>query len=247
MPRPRLSRTLLGVMLTMTLSTFALVPAAADPEPPAPVITWNSLIADGASFVFGQVPAVPTCTAVDGAGAVLPCTIAGYGTTVGPQVLTASASDLVTTTLETRSYTVESWTLKGFHRPVKMGEGVWNKAKAGSTVPLKFKVFEGATKAKAKTVVAAFTAQQINCTDLSPIGLPLPLASNHKGRRLKFRDGAFHQNWKTPKLTKAQKHVARAEKKTAKASRKVPASTICYQVTMTTLDGSALAALFTLK
>lgn len=141
----------------------------------------------------------------------------------------------MTTTVETRSYTVTAWTLRGFYRPVKMGAGVWNKAKAGSTVPLKFKVYQGIAKLKGSGIVADLSAQQVSCTDLTSIGLPSPVASCHKGFKLKYQAGAFHQNWKTPKLTK----VAKSAKKLAPRT--------CYQVTMTTVDGSALTALFNLK
>ena len=51
MTRLKSVRTLVGAALAVLLSTFSLAPASAAS---APVITWQGLIADGASFVYGQ-------------------------------------------------------------------------------------------------------------------------------------------------------------------------------------------------
>jgi hypothetical protein len=232
MIRATLGRTLLGAALALALSTVGLAPASAAS---APVITWQGAIVDGASYLYGQVPAEPTCTATEDLAPV-PCTVTGYETGVGVHVLTATAiaSDAVTTTVETRTYTVTGWTLTGFYKPVKMN--TVNRVKAGSTVPLKFKVFKGSAKATSASVVASFTAQRFDCATLVPVGAPAPVATT-KGFRLKYRDGAFHQNWKTPKLPKPAK---------VKGKKIAPAPT-CYAVTLLTQDGSSLTANFRLK
>lgn len=234
MTRSILSRTIAGAALTLLVGGLALAPAHATG---ALTITWQGEIADGQTFVFGEVPDAPTCTAVDTLAVEAPCTVAGYATTVGTHTLTATAiGDDLTTATQSLSYTVAAWELKGFFAPVKKTPGAWNKAKAGSTVPLKFKVYQGGTKAKSTSVVASFTAQQVGCTDLAPIGAPLPVASAGKGFRLKYTNGRFRQNWKTPKVAKV---------KTVKGKPvSLPA---CYVVTMTTQDGSALSARFILK
>lgn len=228
----RFGRTLVGLVLTAALGAMGAMPASAGT---APVITWIGAIPDGATFVFGQVPAAPSCTAADDLGSV-PCVVTGYDTTVGVHVLTATATATdLTQAVETRTYTVQAWTLKGFFRPVKMGPGVWNKAKAGSAVPFRFKVYEGTVKARSVKVVTGFVAQQVSCTDLSVIGAPVPVAGRQKGFQLKYHEGAFHQNWKTPKIAK-----------TGKGKKPAPVAA-CYQVTMTTADASTLSALFWLK
>ncbi len=236
MPRSNLSRLLVGAALTALVGVGAVTPASAATTPP--VITWQSQIAAGATYAFGEVPAVvPTCTAVDDLGAV-PCSVTGYSTEVGTHVLTATAVSLdgLFTATETRSYTVAAWELKGFYRPVKMGAGVWNKVKGGATVPLKFKVYVDGDKSRSAAVVASLTAQQVTCdATAAPIGAPVPITSAKKGFQLKYRDGAFHQNWKTTKVAKA------------KPAKKAPATTVCQQVTLTTQDGSTLTALFTLR
>ncbi|MDQ7993228.1 MAG: PxKF domain-containing protein [Propionicimonas sp.] len=232
MIRSKLGRTLLGAVLTVAFTTVALAPASAASTP---VITWQGSIADGASYVFGQVPAGPTCTATEDLVPVS-CVVTGYSTAVGSHTLTATAiaSDLVTTAVEYRSYTVTAWKLKGFYKPVRMN--TINKVKAGSTVPLKFKIYQGTTKKKSTNAVASLTAQRYDCTTLAPIGAAVPIASTHKGYRLKYRNGAYHQNWKTPKLPKS-----------AKAKGKPTSVGACYTVTLTAKDASTLTANFRLK
>lgn len=242
----KLGRTLIGAALTVVLSTLALAPASAAT---APVITWVSTITDGASYVYGAVPAVPTCTAVDASAAAVDCTVSGYDLTVGTHVLTATATADEVTSTSTISYTVTAWTLKGFFRPVKTGTWVMNKVKGGSVVPFRFAVYQGTTKATSTSVVSSFTAQKVSCTDLSVLADPTAIASTKKGFSLKYRHGSFHQNWKTPKATKVTTVVTKVTHKGKKTIVKKIKTTVaaCYLVTMTTTDGSALTALFKLR
>lgn len=236
MSRAKLTRTLLGVGLTLILSSVGLVPASAAS---APVITWQTSIVDGASYVFGEVPAAPTCEATEDLVPVT-CTVEGYSTAVGTVVLTATGfgSDGLTNTVETRTYTVTPWTFKGFDKPVKAN--VVNKVKAGSTVPLKFRVYQGDTKAKSISVVQSITAQQYECTTQALIGSPVSVTGKSKGHRLSYSDGRFRQNWKTPKLPK--------KPAIAKVKGKKPAApATCYVVVLTTQDSSTLSAKFQLK
>jgi len=236
MTRTQLTRTLMGIGLTLILSSVGLVPAQAAS---APVITWDSAITDGSSYVFGAVPAAPTCTATEDLAPVT-CAVEGYSTLVGTHVLTATAvgSDAVTPTVETRSYTVTAWTFKGFDKPVKAK--VVNKVKAGSTVPLKFRVYVGATKAKSISVVSSITAQQYVCGTDTLIGSAVSVTKAQKGLRLRYYDGRFHQNWKTPKLPKK---VAVAKVK----GKKPVLASVCYVVVVATQDASTLSAQFRLK
>lgn len=240
----KLGRAAIGVALTLALSSVALAPASAAT---APVITWSSQITEGASYVYGQVPAAPTCTAVDEAAAAVDCTVSGYSTSVGAHTLTALASSEGLSASKTISYTVTALTLKGFYRPVK--NTAWNKVKAGSTVPFKFKVFQGATKLKSTSVVASFTKQLISCTDKTSSGDPSSIVRSKKGYQLKYRSGMFRQNWKTPKAAKVTKTVTKTTRKGKKVIVKKVKTKVqaCYVVTMTTVDGSSLDALFKLR
>ncbi len=116
-----------------------------------------------------------------------------------------------------------AWTLNGFYRPVDMS-GTLNIVKGGSTVPLKFEVFAGPTELTDTSVVKSLTQTKIACETSAPTDVIEVTTTGGTSLRYDTTDGQFIQNWKTPKL---------------------PGN--CYQVTMTTQDGSSLSALFKLK
>jgi Bacterial Ig-like domain/Thrombospondin type 3 repeat len=193
----------------------------------APGVTWSGGINNGDSFYFGSVPTAPTCAATDALSGPNGCAVTGYSTAVGPHTLTATAHDKAGNDgVETRSYTVLAWTLKGFYQPVDMPNPsiVWNTVKNGSTVPLKFQVFAGTTELTDTSVVnQPLTAVGVTCSGGTADDIEL-LATG--GTVLRY-DGTAHQfiyNWQTPRKAGA-----------------------CYKVTVSTLDGSALSAYFQLK
>ena len=151
----------------------------------------------------------------------------GYAAGLGDHTVTATASDKAGNSASaSASYSVKAWTLTGFYSPVDMGTTL-NTVKGGSTVPLKFEVFAGSSElASASTIAATFKAQPINCS--SAAALPEDaievLATGGTSLRYDTTGGQFIQNWQTPKT-----------------------AGVCYKVTMTTLDGSTLSALFKLK
>lgn len=191
----------------------------------APVITWIGGPAHGATYVFGSVPAAGSCTASDIVDGAVPCAITGYAATVGPHTLTATASDAAGNgASDTRSYSVAAWTLGGFFQPVDMG-GVWNSVKGGATVPLKFEVLAGATELTATSAVGGFTVKGVSCPGSTVVTDDIELTTTGAtSLRYDVTAGQFIQNWQTPKKPGA-----------------------CYQVIMTTQDGSSLSALFKLK
>jgi hypothetical protein len=129
-----------------------------------PTIEWSNGPVGGGIYYFGFVPGAPTCTASDSLSGPAGCTVSGYSNAIGTHTMTATAYDNAgNKTTETRDYTVSAWTLSGFYQPVDMG-GVWNIAKGGSTVPLKFEVFAGPTELTDTAYVKSFTAVQISCT-----------------------------------------------------------------------------------
>ena len=141
-----------------------------------------------------------------------------------------------------------TFTLKGFYGSVKE-DGAWNTRKGGSTVPLKFVIKdENSLKSKDKADIASFVAAPVPCLGQTvAVGTTTIdfLTVTRKGRTLRFHDGAFHQNWKTAKVTPARVTVPAKGKVEAK-TRKIVVP-VCYQVTMTAVDGQALTALFKLK
>jgi len=193
-----------------------------------PTLTWNGGPADGASYIFGSVPAAPTCTAADALSGPNGCAVTNYGTTVGSHTMTATAYDKAgNSKVETRSYTVLAWTLKGFYQPVDMPTLttiVWNTVKNGSTVPLKFEIFAGSTEQTDVSAVDSLTYAQIACNATAPQDEIETVATGGTVLRYDSTGGQFIFNWKTPNT----------------ASK-------CYRVTMTALDGSTLSAFFKLK
>jgi hypothetical protein len=191
-----------------------------DKTPPA--VTFNGDIQNGQSFYFGFVPAQPLCSATDGLSGVASCTVAGYGTAVGPHTLNATAIDAAgNAATATRSYTVLAWTVTGFYQPVDMN-GVWNGVKGGSTVPLKFEVFAGTTELTSTSIVSALT-KQVTCNAGAEDTVEV-VATGSTSLRYDETAGQFIYNWQSPKL---------------------PGK--CYSVTLTTLDGSFITAFFKLK
>jgi hypothetical protein len=193
--------------------------------------------AAGSSHYFGSVPAAPTCTAKDDVSGLKDCKVTGYGTTVGPHTMTATATDNAgRTATATRSYTVDPYALNGFFQPVDMGlkgntnlntsvgSATPNAAKAGQTVPLKFEIFSGTTEltdtSQVKTLV-----QQVNCSATSGAeDLIENYATGGTTLRYDTTGGQFIFNWQTPKNAGS-----------------------CYKVTMTAQDNSFISAYFTLK
>lgn len=250
------SRVLVGAALTVLLGSFAVVPSVADPvDPAAPVVTWvtsATTFTDAGSYAYGTVPAAPTCTALV-ADRRVTCTVDGYLATVGAHILTPMVGDgaAAVAATPTISYTVTAtWTLKGFFKPVKEN-GVWNTRKGGSTVPLKFKIYNGeGDKSKSVSDISSFIAMPIPCVgQTAAVGTATIdfKAAAKKGFTLRYRDGAFHKNWKTAKVKATTATVPAKANGKGKAKTKKVIVPSCYQVTMTALDGQSLTALFKLK
>lgn len=180
------------------------------------------------SVVFTGSPITP-CTAVaTGAGGLsVPLTVT-YATNTAVGTATASATyggdgnHLGSTGSAT--FQIAAWTLYGFYQPVDMN-GVWNVVKNGSTVPLKFEVYAGATELTDVSVVKSFTVKSVSCPGATAIADDIELTTTG-GTQLRYDStgGQFIQNWQTPKK---------------------PGT--CWIVTMTTVDGSSLSANFKLK
>ncbi|HMN28040.1 MAG TPA: PxKF domain-containing protein, partial [Caldilineaceae bacterium] len=191
-------------------------------------ITFSGGPSNGSSYPFGSVPSVPTCTATDGGSGLASCIVAGYSTALGPQTLTATATDnVLNVSSAVLNYTVSPWTLKGFYQPTDMN-GVYNTVKNGSTVPLKFEIFAGSTELTNIAAVKSVTQLQIVC-GTNPEDVVEETVTTTGGTVLRYDSsvGQFIDNWKTPS---GSIEVGK-----------------CYRVTMTAQDGSTLSAFFKLK
>jgi hypothetical protein len=115
-------------------------------------------------------------------------------------------------------------TIRGFFQPVD-NPPVVNIAKAGSTIPLKFEVFAGATELTNTSVVTGIAAATTTCggggtaTDAIEV-----VATGGTSLRYDSTAGQFVYNWKSPKS----------------------AAGTCVTVTVTFANGSELTALFQL-
>lgn len=184
--------------------------------------------ADGGYYFPTTVPAAGTCTADDATSLVASCVVTdslATPTTLGTHTLTATATDNAgNSTTATRTYTVYLLTLNGFFQPVDMNE-VLNTVKAGSTVPLKFTVFDRGVAQTSTAVVTAFGAKQYTC-GTTPVPEDAIEMTTTGGTTLRYdTTGAqFIQNWQTPK-----------------------SAGTCWVATATFVDGSKLSALFKLK
>lgn len=192
----------------------------------APTVQWVGGPADAGSYYFGSVPAAPTCDAVDTLSGPDTCVVTGHATSVGNHTMTATALDVAGNTgTGTRGFSVLAWTLGGFYQPVDMGADVWNTVKGGSTVPLKFEVFSGATELTNVGVVDNFLVKGVTCPQTGVTTDDIELTTTGAtSLRYDATGGQFIQNWQTPKKPG-----------------------VCYRVTMTTDDGSSIGANFKLK
>jgi hypothetical protein len=112
-------------------------------------------------------------------------------------------------------------TFGGFYAPVDMG-GVVNVVKAGSTVPLKFEMFQGGVELTSLADVASFRVLTSSaCTATAPTDEVEFTTLDPSG--LKYTGGVYQQNWKTPKMTG------------------------CFRAVVTAKDGRTLSALFRLR
>jgi hypothetical protein len=191
----------------------------------APTVSLVDGPTNSGGYYYGFVPTAPTCTANDAlSGMAGDCMVSGSGTSIGTHTVMATATDRAgNTATDTRTYTVSSWTLKGFYQPVDMGTTV-NTVKNGSTVPLKFEVFAGNTELTDPSIISSFKLAKASCaTGASTDEIELT-STGGTSLRYDATGGQFIQNWQTPKEPGA-----------------------CYKVTMTTDDGSSISANFKFK
>ena len=145
------------------------------------------------------------------------------------------------TPIDTTNYTsvagtvhinVTGWKVTGFYSPVTMpttGMPIWNLIKGGSTVPLKFNIYQspGGPELTSTSAVAngSIAAYQVGCSD-APAVDETNILTNSGGTALRYDTTAmqFIQNWQTPKIPG-----------------------VCYVAVMTAGDGTTLSSYFKTK
>ena len=176
------------------------------------------------SVYFGDAVAVPTCTSSDSGSGLFSCAVTGGGSTVGAHAWTATATDNAghTSTATLAYEVVVPWSTKGFTAPVDMG-GVFNTVKGGSTVPVKFELFDG-TKELIDTGLVKLSASKVPCSSAGQVDDIEVLASGSTVLRYDTAAGQFQYNWKLP-----------------------TGAGTCYELKMSPEGGRDVTALFKLK
>ena len=180
-----------------------------DPDPALTYQVSGGPLVSGDSF-SGSLSRVPGETVAGGPYAILQGTL-----TAGPNyAITYNGANL----------TIGAWSHKGFYAPVDMldsaGNIAVNTVKGGSTVPMKFEVFKGATELKDVSAIKSTTyLKSTACSGAYADEIEVVLTGS-TSLRFDATADQFIYNWKTP------------------------TGAGCYKVVMTTQDGSSLSAYF---
>ncbi|HYW69578.1 MAG TPA: PxKF domain-containing protein [Pyrinomonadaceae bacterium] len=132
-------------------------------------------------------------------------------------------------------FTVTPWTILGFYQPVDMNTPslfIWNAVKGGSTVPLKFNLYAGTPgplterKSAGDVLFGSVQIANISCSASAGLETLVDNVTDAGNTSLRYdgTEAQFVQNWKTPK-----------------------SPNMCYQVRVTSLDGSHIDAYFKTK
>lgn len=190
--------------------------------PSAITLTGTTLV-DGGAYDFGSVPSAPTgCTATEAGSGLASCVVgSGYGSAVGSWTVTATAVDNAgNSSSATFSYSVAPWTLTGFDKPIDMA--ATNDLKAGNAVNLKFSVDGGATDLSGIAVIAGTDEVLVACPAVNRG--PNGHGGGNQAAAARKAGTSFTTRWQSPNL---------------------PGT--CWLVTVRTIDGSSLSAVFKLR
>jgi hypothetical protein len=163
--------------------------------------------------------------------------------TLSGATLTGSDAGNYSLTVNTTTANITAWNAQGygFYAPVGVSNSiftaapsdapvsnpgeVWNTAKGGSTIPLKFNVYAGTVEKTSLSDIAAFQSQKLVCA--GGVGEDVVEITTTGNTSLRYDTTAMQwiQNWKTP---------------TANADT-------CYRAWVTFADGSSIEAFFKLK
>jgi hypothetical protein len=140
-----------------------------------------------------------------------------------------TATDTVSIVVEDLAPATD-FTIEGFYAPVDMedanGDPIVNTIKSGRSVPMKFEVFDqNNVEQTSSDVIQSFKQSKINCGRLQGDPVDAVEITNTAGTSLRYEDGTFLQNWKTPPGQAGN----------------------CYSATVTTVDGSSITAYFKLN
>jgi hypothetical protein len=170
--------------------------------------TWDAAELTALDLVDGNVTV--TCDAAS--GSLFP---------IGTTAVNCSATDSSENRVQGKFDIVVERSFAGFYQPVDTGRTV-NLVKAGSTLPLKFKVLAGTTELSALDIFKPLSAKTVACSAGDTVDEVETLTSG--STLLKYENGQYVWNWKTPSKAGA-----------------------CYQVAVITTDGAEIIAQFKLR
>jgi hypothetical protein len=167
-----------------------------DTTPPKLTLSPISTKATGASGTPVTYTGLSATDLVDGDSVPLSCTPASGSTfKIGTTTVNCSATDAagnkaigsftVTVTVDT----------KGFYQPID-GNGIYNKGKAGNTIPFKFNIY-GATEIKDISVVDSIKYKPVTCSTGAGID-DIEAFSTTQNLKYDSTAGQFVYNSKTP-------------------------------------------------
>jgi hypothetical protein len=201
-------------------ATFSVT--VVDTTAPTAITFGTTGIQSGGTYHRDDDPAQPTCTATDAVTLEPTCVVTAGSDSAG-HFLTATATDAAgNTDTATIRYTLRTLNLGSFSAPLDPAP-ILNVIKGGNTVPVKFRVFDGATEVTTTAGMStSYTA--IKCPTATTDVVETSTSAAGNALRYDSTGGQFIQNWKTP-----------------------AGSGLCYRFTLTTSDGSTLTALFKTK
>ena len=186
----------------------------------------TTVTCDSGPFYFTGSAFTPCSGSVTGVGGLNESVEVSYLNNVRKGTATADASyaggsNHLPSSATRATFSILGWTLEGFFRPID-GNGVYNSVKGGHTVPLKFEVFTQSNELTDVSAVSSFRVVRADCASGAPTDTVEEFTTTG-GTSLRYdtAGGQFVQNWKTP-----------------------TGAGTCYEVTMTTRDGSSISADF---
>jgi hypothetical protein len=204
------------------------------------VATLNTSGATLNGVVSGDAVSLNTSGAT---GAFSSSSVGTWTVQISGLTLLGADKDNYSLTQPTTTASIGAWYAEGFYEPVGIPSSlfvaapgpapaansstIWNTAKGGSTVPLKFRLYttQGGQERTSTADVKSFDAIKLTTCVAGALDDPVPVEFLTTGGTVLRYDTQFIQNWKTPTAN----------------------SDTCYRVNVRFQDDSAIYAFFKLK
>ena len=227
---------------TLQISKVQLTVKADNKSKPFDGLPFTPFTSTISGFVNGESPSVVSGSVTYGGNAVGATGVGTYAITPGTGGLSATNYSFAGAN---GTLTIGAWYATGFYEPVGVDSsefvasggavptisatGVWNTAKGGSTVPLKFNLYnaQAGTQLTSTSSVQSFDLVKLtNCSGTAADdAVDYFTTTGATSLRYDGTAGQFIQNWKTPSVN----------------------ADTCYRVNVKFLDGSAIYSFFKLR